>query len=184
MPRRAGEQPGVGYVDARPVAVAAVVFRADRGKGLVVEVHRFRLGGRAGTGLRRDGQEAVHSEGLLLLREGEGGVAPDSNLQGRGSRLAGLRRAEADELDAVDDVLGFLGRDQFHENVLRLVEGVLPDQELAGGVHVGGAPLAGGAPDRHPVAREFFPNSPDLFLGDLFSQGLEFIFSVHDPLRS
>jgi hypothetical protein len=50
------------------------------------------------------------------------------------------------------------------------VKGVLLDQELAGGVHVGGAALAGGAPDRYPLAREFFPDAPDLFLGDLFSQ--------------
>ncbi len=103
---------------------------------------------------------------------------------GRGGGLAGLPGAEADELDAFDDVLGFLGCHYLHENGLHLAEVILPDQDLAGGVHVGGAALAGGAANRYPPAGEFFPDAPDLFLGDLFSQGLEFIFSVHDPLRS
>jgi hypothetical protein len=34
------------------------------------------------------------------------------------------------------------------------------------------------------LARECFLDAPDLFLGDLISQGLKFVSSVHDPLRS
>ncbi len=47
----------------------------------------------------------------------------------------GGHRAEAEEMEAGNDRLGVRGSDRFTENPLHLLDSLLPDKNLVGGVH-------------------------------------------------